>query len=221
MLANGLGALSVSRAQPAPVLLPEPQGGADRVREVIDAILARPEFAPEPRSWLERGRDLVVERLGELFQALFSASGGGIVGWVIVALLTLVAVVLALRFTRGLRADPTLAPDTIGGLALRPATDWRADAAAHEAAGEWRAGLRCRWRALVADLAGRGLVEEVPGRTAGEYRRQVAAALPAAAPDFDAATALFEAAWYGEHPADADQAERLRNLSERVLAGSG
>ncbi len=197
-----------------------PQVGADRVREAIDAILARPEFAPEPRSWLERGRDLVLERLAELLQAMFDAGAGGVVGWTIVVVLALAAVLLALRFSRGLRADPTVAPDA-SRPPLRPATDWWADAAAHEAAGEWRAGLRCRWRALVADLAGRGLVEEVPGRTAGEYRQQVAAALPAAAPDFDAATALFEAAWYGEHPADAGQAERLRRLSDQVLAGAG
>ena len=211
----GIAALA---AQPVP--LPEPQAGADRVRAAIDAILARPEFAPEPRSWLERGRDIVLERLAEVLQAVFDTGAGGVVAWVIVAVLVLVAVLLALRFSRGLRADPTVAPEA-GGPPLRPATDWRADAAAHEAAGEWRAGLRCRWRALVADLAGRGLVEEVPGRTAGEYRRQVADALPGAASDFDDATALFEAAWYGEHPADAAQAERLRQLSERVLAGMG
>ncbi len=205
-------------AQPVP--LPEPEIGADRVREAIDAILARPEFAPEPRSWLERARDFVLERLSELLQAMVDAGAGGVVGWVLVGVLTLVALLLALRFSRGLRADPTVASG-VDPPPLRPAVDWRADAAAHEAVGEWRAGLRCRWRALVADLAGRGLVEEVPGRTAGEYRRQVAVALPAAASDFDDATDLFEAAWYGEHPADAGQAERLRSLSERVLAGAG
>jgi hypothetical protein len=46
-------------------------------------------------------------------------------------------------------------------------------------------------------LAARGLVEEVPGRTAGEYRREVGRAVPAAAADFAGATELFEVAWYG------------------------
>ncbi len=218
MLASPPAGLGPLPAQP--VLLPQPESGADRAREAIDAILARPEFAPEPRSWAERARDWVLDQLGELLQAMLDAGAGGVVGWSVVAVLALVAVLLALRFSRGLRADPTVSLSTGSG-PRRPAVDWRADAAAHEAAGEWRAGLRCRWRALVADLAGRGLVEEVPGRTAGEYRRQVADALPTASADFDAATALFEAAWYGEHPADADQAEHLRRLSERVLAGAG
>ncbi|MDP9452222.1 MAG: DUF4129 domain-containing protein [Actinomycetota bacterium] len=198
--------------------LPEPQLDAGRVRSTIEAILARPEFAPEPRSWLERLRDLVLERLGDLLAALLDAGAGGLVGWVVVAVLGVVAVVLALRLTRGLRPDPVAAPGTEPAPG-RSAVDWRADAAAHEAAGQWRAALRCRWRALVADLAGRGLVEEVPGRTAGEYRRQVAEVLPEAASDFDAATTLFEEAWYGEHPVGAEQAERLRALSRRVLAG--
>jgi hypothetical protein len=200
--------------------LPEPQLDAPRVREAIEAILARREFAPEPRSWTERARDLVIERLGDLLGALFDGGAGGLVGWIVVGVLTVVAVLAALRFTRGLRGDPTATSDT-DRAQRRPAADWQAAAAAHEAAGEWRAALRCRWRALVADLDGRGLVEEVPGRTAGEYRRQVAVALPGAAPDFDAATALFEEAWYGEHPAGAEQVERLGALSARVLAGAG
>jgi hypothetical protein len=201
-------------------VLPVPEANPRRVHEAIDAILARREFVPEPRSLLERAWDWVLDQLGELLGALFDAGAGSAVGWVVVALFSLVAVALAVRFSRRLHSDPVVAGPS-GGSPRRSVTDWRADAAAHEAAGNWRAALRCRWRALVADLAGRGLVEEVPGRTAGEYRRQVASALPSVAPDFDAATNLFEAAWYGDRPADADQAERLRLLSERVLTGSG
>jgi hypothetical protein len=213
--ANALPAGSLTTAA-----LPEPESSADQVQEVIDRILARPEFAPAPRSAPERGRDWVAERLDELLEAIFAAGAGSAVGWAIVALLVAITVVLAVRFSRGVRSDPVLAPMPSSG-ARRPATDWRTDAATHEAAGRWRAALRCWWRALVADLAGRGLVEEAPGRTAGEYRRQVATAAPAAAVDFDAATVLFEDAWYGDRPADATQAQRLRALSARVLEEAG
>jgi hypothetical protein len=190
------------------------------VHETIERILARPEFAPAPRSSLERGRDLVAERLSAVLDVLFAGGGGRAVGWALVALLVGVTVVLAVRFSRGVGSDPVLAATPALG-PRRPATDWQADAAAHESAGRWRPALRCRWRALVADLAGRGLVEEAPGSTAGDYRRQVAAAAPAAAADFDAATALFEEAWYGDRPVDALHAERLRALSARVLSGAG
>ena len=202
------------------VALPVPEAGPDRVRALIDDILARPELVPEPRSLRQRAQDWVLERLAEVVDALLGAGAGGPVGWAVVAAVTVLAVVAAVRLSRRLRGDPVVV--AAGRVdPRRSPVDWRVDAAAHAAAGEWRAALRCRWRALVADLAGRGLVDEVPGRTAGEYRRQLAAASPAVGPDFDAATDLFEAAWYGHQPADAGHAERLRALSERVLAGDG
>jgi hypothetical protein len=71
----------------------------------------------------------------------------------------------------------------------------------------------------VADLAARGLVEEVPGRTAGEYRRQVDAVVPEVAPAFDGATSLFEGAWYGGRSTGAEEAARFRELEARVLSG--
>lgn len=197
-----------------------PQVGADRVHEAIERILDRPEFAPEPRSWAERARDEALERLSGVLEAIFAADGGGVAGWAVLVVVVGIAVVLAVRFSRGVRSDPVLAAASPGGH-RRPATDWRTDAAVHEGAGQWRAALRCRWRALVADLAGRGLLEEAPGRTAGEYRRQVTMAAPTLAPAFDAATTLFEDAWYGHRPADAAHVERLRSLSAQLLEATG
>lgn len=197
-----------------------PESSPERVHETIERILAQSEFAPPPQSALERGRDLVAERLSALLDAMFAAGAGSAVGWAIVALLVAITVAFALRFSRGVGSDPVLAAMHPSGT-RRPAIDWRADAVAHEAAGRWRAALRCRWRALVADLAARGLVEEAPGRTAGDYRRQVATAAPAAAVDFDAATALFEDAWYGDRPVDLAQTQRLQALSARLLSGVG
>jgi hypothetical protein len=77
--------------------------------------------------------------------------------------------------------------------------------------------LRCRYRALVADLATRGVLEEKPGRTAGEYRAELRGTVPAASQSFAGATALFERAWYGGRPAGADDAERFRELEASVL----
>ncbi len=95
--------------------------------------------------------------------------------------------------------------------------DWLAEAAACEARGDWQAALRARYRALVAELARRGLVDEIPGRTTGEYRAEVAANLPLAAPEFSNATDLFELAVYGHAPTGPEDASRVRQLSDRVL----
>ena len=65
------------------------------------------------------------------------------------------------------------------------------------------------------------MVDEVPGRTSGEYRAEVAGSVPVAATDFSGATELFELAWYGNRPTGADEAGRFRALAEGVLTGVG
>jgi hypothetical protein len=64
------------------------------------------------------------------------------------------------------------------------------------------------------------VVEEVPGRTSGEYRGEVGRNLPTSADAFAGATELFERAWYGRRPTGADDAARFRDLARRVLEGA-
>ncbi len=187
-----------------------------QVREVTREVLSRPEFRAPERSLLERVIDWVLEMIGRLLAALGGSGAGGIVGLVLLGLILLGVGVLAARFSRGLTPSPEVAAAVAGGR-LRSAVEWRAEAEAHERAGAWREAVRSRYRALVADLALRGVVEEVPGRTAGEYRREVDQALPDAAGDFAGATELFEVAWYGRADTGAQQAAYLRDLSDRVL----
>jgi hypothetical protein len=188
----------------------------ERVREVVREVLSRPEFRPPERSLLERAFDWVLEVIGRLLGALAGSGAGGIVGLVLLALVLAGVGVLAARFSRGLTPSPEVAAAVAGGR-RRLAAEWRAEADALERAGAWREAIRSRYRALVADLAARGLVEEVPGRTAGEYRREVGRAVPAAATDFAGATELFEVAWYGRADTGASEAAHLRDLSDRVL----
>jgi Domain of unknown function (DUF4129) len=188
----------------------------DQVREVVREVLSRPEFRPPQRSLTERLFDWVLELIGRLLAALGGSGAGGVVGLVLLALVLVGVGVLAARFSRGLTPSPEVAAAVPGGR-RRSAAQWRAEAEAQERAGAWREAVRSRYRALVADLAARGLVEEVPGRTAGEYRREVGRALPEAAPDFAGATELFEVAWYGRSPTGADDAAHVRDLSDRVL----
>jgi Domain of unknown function (DUF4129) len=196
--------------------LPVPVHDPDQVREVTREVLSRPEFRPPERSLLEQLVDWVLELVGRLLAALGGSGAGGIVGLVLLALVLVGVGVLAARFSRGLTPSPEVAAAVPGGR-RRSAAEWRAEAEAQERAGAWREAVRSRYRALVADLAARGLVEEVPGRTAGEYRREVGEALPAAATDFAGATELFEVAWYGRSDTGAQEASQLRNLSDRVL----
>jgi Domain of unknown function (DUF4129) len=208
-------AAGVVRAQGAGDLR-VPVHDPERVRAVVHEVLSRPEFRPPERSLVQRVYDWVLEAVGRLLAALGGSGAGGIVGLVLLALVLVGVGVLAARFSRGLTPSPEVAA-AVPGSRRRSAASWRADAEAQERAGAWREAVRSRYRALVADLASRGLVEEVPGRTAGEYRREVGRALPDAAADFAGATELFEVAWYGRSPTGAGEAAQLRDLSDRVL----
>jgi hypothetical protein len=214
---------AVAAAPPGGTGVGQEQGGLrvpgrdpERVREVTREVLARPEFRVPERSLTERVLDWVLEMIGRLLAALGGSGAGGIVGLGLLALVLVGVGVLAARFSRGLTPSPEVAAAVPGGR-RRSAAEWRAEAEAHERAGAWREAVRSRYRALVADLASRGLVEEVPGRTAGEYRREVGRALPDAATDFAGATELFELAWYGRAGTGAPEAAHLRDLSDRVL----
>jgi Domain of unknown function (DUF4129) len=193
-----------------------PQRDPGQVREVVREVLSRPEFRPPRRSLAERVFDWVLDVIGRLLGALAGSGAGGIVGLVLLALVLVGMGVLVARFSRGLTPSPEVAAAVAGGR-RRSAAEWRAEAEAQERAGAWREAVRSRYRALVADLAARGLVEEVPGRTAGEYRREVGRAAPAASGDFAGATELFEVAWYGRADTGPREAAHLRDLSDRVL----
>jgi hypothetical protein len=214
-LADGWAALATAAGD-----LPAPTRDPDRVREAVREVLSRPEFRPPDRTLLQRAFDWALEQLGRLLAELGASGAGGVVGLAVLALALLGIGLLVARFSRGLTPSPEVRA-AVPRVPRRPAADWRAAAAAHERAGAWRAAVRCRYRALVAELAARGLVDEVPGRTAGEYRGEVRRNLPDAAADFAGATELFELAWYGRGETDGRQASRLRELSGRVLQRVG
>jgi hypothetical protein len=98
--------------------------------------------------------------------------------------------------------------------------DWRAAAAEHLAAGRFREALRCRYRSLVGDLARRDLLDEIPGRTTGEEREQLAELAPASSPAFSRASSMFDDVWYGAAPVSRADYDRFVAEEDIVLAGA-
>ncbi|HUQ63724.1 MAG TPA: DUF4129 domain-containing protein [Acidimicrobiales bacterium] len=206
-------------AAATPGELPVPEHSASDARAAADDVLDRPEFKQPTPTILQRIRTWIAEQLARLFGRLVAGGAASILAWLILAAALGVIAFFIFRFARGVTTDAT--SRTVSAPArLRTAEDWRAEAVAHEKQGEWRAGLRCRYRALVADLAQRGLVDEVPGRTTGEYRSEVGQNVPKVAPEFGGATELFEAAWYGNRPTGEEESGRFRELAEHVLTGA-
>ena len=200
--------------------LPVPQRSPDEVHGAVRDVLRRPEFRQESPTAVERARRWVRDQLSRLLATLFRGGRGTVLAWIILGGLLTVVIVLSARFARSVTPDPGRVM-SVAVTPRRSAREWRADAEAHERANEWKLALRARYRALVADLASRGLVDEIPGRTTGEYRAEVTETVPGVASEFAGATELFERAWYGNRPTGADDAARFRDLEQRVLTGSG
>ena len=196
-----------------------PERTPDEVRDAIGEVLARQEFQRPPPGLVQRLREAVLDLLNRALGALLGGGRGTFIAWAIFAAAILGIIFVATRFARGVTRDPGRAVPSVAA-PRRGAAEWRADAEAAERAGQWRQALRCRYRALVAELADRGLVEEVAGRTAGEYRADVAGAAPGVAAPFAGATELFEGAWYGDRPTGQDEAARFRGLADEVLSGT-
>ena len=161
------------------------------------------------------------------------SAGGGLLGVMLWGLLIVVVISLAIvafrylrerRPTRDAAADELDDPDAdavVGTVVIDPSKEprgWRDEADAHRAAGRYQDALRCRYRALVGDLARRGLLREIPGRTTGEERQELRAGGSAAVPFFGEAADLFDAAWYGRVDVDAEDDEHFQRLDREVLA---
>ena len=193
--------------------LPKPTRTPGQVVTTVHRVLDRPEYQHPGPSLFERLQHDVGDWIARVLSGVV---GAGVGAWIALALIVGLVVLVVWRLGGGVARDPGRGIAVSAGRS-RPATEWRAEAEAHERAGEWRQAVRCRYRALVADLGGRGLLHEIPGRTAGEYRAELNAALPAGAASFRGATDLFEGAWYGRRPTAAADSARFRELADRVL----
>ena len=105
-----------------------------------------------------------------------------------------------------------------------PPARWRRLAAEHRERGEYREAVRCEYRALVGDLARAGYVDEIPGRTSGEERDQVAEIAPrlgevgrSVTHAFDVAADTFDAAWFDDADVRSDDDERFLRAQQAVL----
>jgi len=205
--------------------LPAPEHDPDEVRTTAREILARREFQPPSKSTLERIVDWIGRQLDRLFGRLGPGQGGSrALTWLLLLAAVGAVVWLAYRTVRDRgrwRRPGEEAGADVTVEETPPSSEWRAEADRLEAAGRWKDALRCRYRALVQDLVEAGVVADVAGRTTGEYRNEVATALPDVAPAFSDATELFERAWYGDRATGAAESERFRDVEAGVLTGAG
>ena len=100
----------------------------------------------------------------------------------------------------------------------RSSRQWRSEAERHEAEGNWKEAIRCRYRELVGALVELGCATEFAGRTTGELRVDIHERLGAMSPEFSEATELFELAWYADQPTGPADNARFRELAAEIVA---
>ncbi len=189
----------------------------EEIRQRADEILSRSEFdEPEPNV-----ADRLGNWLGDHFPDVFDfLPGGGLVAGLTI-LVAIVGLVVLVRWLRVRRRRPRRRGGAEAGVEIevvrrRTPAQWRVEATELEGRGEWKLGLRCRYRALVGDLLAEGLVDDVAGRTTGELRADVADRAPERAAAFSAASDLFDLAWYADRPTGPDESARFQSLAASI-----
>jgi hypothetical protein len=204
--------------------LPNPEGRAadpQNARDEAKNITSRPEYQPPEKSLYERALEEIQKFLGRVMSTLSSGGAGSAFGWIVVIVLLGALSFLIVRLGRTVQRTPRQPHVEVAVEVHRTPTEWRSEAERFEAAGNWKEALRCRYRAMVADLVERDVVPDIPGRTVGEHRVDVRTTVPGAAPSFNGAAELFERAWYGDLPTGPDENRRFRELADSVVGQAG
>lgn len=197
-------------------------GGVDpaEARDAARDILSGREYAePEP-SVLDRALDWLLDRLASFLGTLAGGGPGSVIGWIVVLALVLGATWL---LARALQVPATAGADHPQGVVYgtesrRDPDQWLAEARRLEAAGDRRGALRCRYQALLAVVVREEVVDDVAGRTAREYDRLLAGAMPEVATASAELTSVFERTWYGGEDVAPGTLERFGRSCEAIEA---
>lgn len=211
---------------------PFPPGGNryPDLGSTVRSVLAGKRFHPGTSlwqrvvAWLGAALRWLVDRLASPISAAGHAGGPLAAAAVVTALAALVVVMVRALVHRG-RPGPrrwrplrgVLSVKLVEEATARTWQQWLDEADRLAGGGAYREAMRCRYRSVVAALAERGTVQEVPGLTAGAYLRLVAQVEPGLVPAFSEVTTRFERSFYGRVPvAQADDRD-LDGVARRVL----
>ncbi|MFC4609334.1 DUF4129 domain-containing protein [Streptomyces maoxianensis] len=180
-------------------------------REAAERELSKPMYHENDPSLLQRALNRFWDWVGGIFDAASGATPGGPVGLLVVVLLV-IGLIAALWWRLG---TPRRTPGTADSLfddSPRSASEHRAAAEAHAAAGRWNQAVQERMRAIVRSLEERTLLDPRPGRTADEAAAEAGRSLPGHADGLRASAREFDDVAYGGRTADRQAYLRLRDL---------
>ncbi|HVF04555.1 MAG TPA: DUF4129 domain-containing protein [Frankiaceae bacterium] len=189
----------------------------DGARDEAERELRKPIYRRDDEGIVERVIEEIMEALNDLIGNVVSVTPGGLPSLLLVVV-ALVLVAIALRLGLGpANLRDALTDRRRGGRALSP-EEYRAEAERLAAGGDFKEAVRARFRAIIRELELRAVLDERPGRTAGEIAREGGAAVPAIGADLRTVAGTFDEIWYGRRPAAADDYATVRAADERIAS---
>jgi hypothetical protein len=183
----------------------------DEARDWLLRELAKPDYN-RADSIIGAVTDWFLDLLDDLLRVLPASTS---LGWVLVAVVLVLAGLATVFAVRGRRRSATLRGGHRGAVleeAGLTADDYRVRAAAASARGDSSGALLDWFRALTAEAAGRALLDEVPALTAHEVATSLATTFPEHSAALARAADHFDSVRYGRRPADADAARLVCDL---------
>lgn len=190
--------------------------GRDEARQAAERELSKGIYHQNEPGPIERAVEAALVWLDQLLSRAASATPGGALGLVVLALLIAAAVVLVAWQVGPVRRGAHGSPPSVELSGRLDAAEHRRRADAYTGEGRFAEAVRERMRAIVRELETRGVLEPRPGRTADEVAREAGAIVPAVAPDLRTAATVFDEVWYGGRSATAQSDAVLRQADQRV-----
>ncbi|ADB30717.1 hypothetical protein Kfla_1622 [Kribbella flavida DSM 17836] len=186
-----------------PVIPFEPPVDTTRDEAAAEATreLSKPAYGQAGDSLVSKAVQKVLEWIADLLDGLVSPSTDGKTGLVLLlGLIALIAVVVLWR-AGVLRTSGSSANQAVfDSERPRSAAQYRAQAEQEAAGGDFTAAVRSRFRACVAELTERTVLDERAGRTAYEAVADAGRAVPALRDPLRPAADVFTEVAYGNRP---------------------
>jgi hypothetical protein len=178
-----------------PVDIGRDQAAAEAAKE-----LTKSAYAQSGDSLIEKAISKVLEWIADLLDSLTGTSPNGHAGLAMLIGLILLIVVVVLWRAGGLRTSHRERQAVFDTAMPRTAREYRAQAESEAAAGQYADAVRSRFRACVAELTERTILDERAGRTAYEVVADAGQAAPGLRDVLRPAAVVFTEVVYGNRP---------------------
>jgi hypothetical protein len=185
----------------------------DAAHQAAQRELAKPIYPKA--SPTQRFHDWVNELLDRLLQTGASIPGGWFTITVLLILLT-IAVAVTIHIMRRTMHTNRGVDYPLFDTGQLSAAQHRATAERFAAEGDWAAAIRHRLRAVARGLEESGVLDPLPGRTAGELARDAGNRLPHLGAELARAATTFNDVTYGERPGTPAAYRLIADLDEHL-----